>query len=141
MYSVQGFGKNPQHAYLMKLPATQLQNLLAVDNTLLNAWVNGKKAGVQVLTTNSVATGFSTSLTAYPNPATDAVTVSFTGKELGKVQIALYNAVGQQVISTQMDKTGTSLNHTLSLADLARGVYTLQVSLNGALFTEKVVRN
>jgi hypothetical protein len=141
VYSVQGFGQNPEHAYLMKVPAAQLQNLLTLDNTLPSAWVNGVKAGIQVRTTNSVATTFAANLTAYPNPATDAVTVSFTGKELGEVQIALYNAVGQQVFGTQVSKTTASLNHTIALTDLARGVYTLQVSLNGVLFTEKIVRN
>ncbi|MFN6378571.1 MAG: T9SS type A sorting domain-containing protein [Flavobacteriales bacterium] len=71
-------------------------------------------------------------LTIYPNPANDAVYLSF--KNPGQVQLELYDMAGQRVQSTLIANNGW-----LSTATLPNGIYLYKAQQNNVAYTGKLV--
>lgn len=68
----------------------------------------------------------------YPNPASDKITVDFTLTLAQKVDIRLFDIVGQQVdIIQAVDGIQGKNTIPIDVADLSKGVYFLQIGLNG----------
>ncbi len=76
----------------------------------------------------------------YPNPATTTATLSFTVAHPAKVDIAIYNAIGQNIatFSNQLTVAGT---HTLNIntANYKQGIYFVNSTINGKKFSQKLV--
>ena len=79
-------------------------------------------------------------LEIFPNPASDHVSVSFDLLDDKNVSIKMLNVLGQSVktISKQQLSNG---HHDVQLQvnDLSKGIYFLNVDIDGALTTKKVV--
>jgi hypothetical protein len=77
------------------------------------------------------------SLLVYPNPTPDGrLTLEFTGPQAKAAQLEVLNALGQNVQRRPLAAGAT----TLSLAELAPGVYTLRVHTEQGVLTQRVVR-
>ncbi len=68
-------------------------------------------------------------LSAFPNPASDYLTITLIGSEA--FSIRLINAIGQEVM-THLNCQNTSTNSTISISDLSQGVYFLEAKDNGS---------
>ncbi len=69
----------------------------------------------------------------YPNPTTN--TVSLRANQPIE-SIALFNILGQQVIDVRPDATETSLD----LSGLSNGTYIMKSTINGSIYTSKVIK-
>lgn len=83
----------------------------------------------------------------YPNPFTESTTISFTTQKSAKVKIAAVNILGQEVatIANQQMEEGKHFikwnGDNNNGQTLPNGQYFIQVSVDGAVSTSKVVLN
>jgi hypothetical protein len=91
----------------------------------------------QVLAVNNVH-NISTSLQAYPNPANDRVTISFTLVSAANVKVSLSNAFGQ-VVETHNIGNVTKAATTFYTSAFAAGIYFYTVEANGQRSVGKFV--
>lgn len=80
----------------------------------------------------------SSSITLFPNPASNQVVIQYPGQWLSASTIRLYSAIGEALPLQITDGTGTA---TLSLTGLAQGVYFLQVKTSSGWQTLRLLRN
>lgn len=87
------------------------------------------------------------SVKAYPNPFSESTTVSFTTLRDAQVKVNVFNILGQEV-ATVLDSKLESGKHfakwdgsSNSGQNLPNGQYFIQVSVDGAVSTAKVVLN
>jgi hypothetical protein len=74
----------------------------------------------------------------FPNPASNKVTVSYTLTENQKVDIRLFNTLGQQAELSQITDGIQGVNTTqLDIANLPDGIYFAQIVLNGNVVANK----
>ncbi len=72
------------------------------------------------------------SVTLYPNPASDQVTVELELAQNKDVQMLVFNAVGQQVQQLEAGKRGLGVSRlTLDVDQMSEGIYFAKVMLNG----------
>ncbi len=74
-------------------------------------------------------------LQCVPNPAVDQTVISLTNERLGRVQISVWNQLGQQMLQYAGEKTGDAFSFQLNVSRLAAGTYKVQVR-SGALVHE-----
>ena len=77
------------------------------------------------------------SVNAYPNPANDAITVSFNLAGASKVSVSLTNAMGQVVATKNVDNTSNG-KVEFSTSTLPAGVYFYTVTANGQPTTGRI---
>jgi hypothetical protein len=80
----------------------------------------------------------STQVSVYPNPAQQQLYLSLPADQQ-PVEVALINALGQQVLHRTLPASRSAAAQALSLAQLARGVYILRVTLATGTVTKRVV--
>ena len=78
---------------------------------------------------------------AFPNPFNESTTLRFRAMATGTVQLRVYNALGQLVLTLYDQETQAGQVHDIVLAgkDLAEGLYTCRLQLNKRLFTQRVM--
>ena len=75
---------------------------------------------------------------AYPNPASSLVHFNYQLPATGNVSVSVYNLLGQEVLSQQLDALQGQA--VLSVADLTDGIYFCNLKVDGrAVKTEKFV--
>jgi hypothetical protein len=81
------------------------------------------------------------SVSAYPNPANNTLTIPVTMKAEGNITVSITNMVGQVVKSQDLGKAAANQTKTatFSTSDLANGVYMYVVESNGQRMTDRVV--
>lgn len=78
-------------------------------------------------------------LSVYPNPASSRITVELELSEAQEVSVLLYNSVGQLVRSVNAGQQVAGATKTeISVADLAVGMYMLQVNTPNSQTTRKI---
>ncbi|WP_238749568.1 T9SS type A sorting domain-containing protein [Neolewinella maritima] len=93
---------------------------------------------VITLTRNSTAA--TTSVSVFPNPTTDRVTLSYEQPTDGTMTVRLFSLSGQQVMQRTAQVEAGSNETTLYLSELAAGAYLLSAQLpSGALIQERIV--
>jgi len=92
-----------------------------------NIWVANSALGLDEISLPA-------SITAYPNPATDVANVEVELNKEATIAVSIYNTAGQLVISIDAE-TFTAGNHVIAMdvKDLATGLYTAQVTIDGAI--------
>jgi aminopeptidase N len=80
------------------------------------------------------------SLSVYPNPSTDLLTIIFENKATSQVKIKLLSASGQ-LIKTIIDETKSAGKNTVSFvtASLPTGVYVVSLECEGVATNRKIV--
>jgi len=79
-----------------------------------------------------------TSYSVFPNPAIDKITINFTLTENKKVDILLFNSLGQKMEINQNTNGFQGLNSVqLNVATLPKGIYFAQVLLDGNIAVTK----
>ena len=72
------------------------------------------------------------SITAFPNPFNDASIVELKNFNQGQVQLSLVDINGKEVLNTSVNISGTIELYNIKGANLASGIYILNVRQNGA---------
>lgn len=91
---------------------------------------------------SDVSTPFST-MNAYPNPANQETTISYSLRENGNVSVRLFDVVGKEIMSMPQGNQTAGIEHrvVINTENLANGVYFYTVSVNGMKETKKLVVN
>lgn len=76
----------------------------------------------------------SSNLTVSPNPANDFITVDFTGAITNNLVITISNIAGEIVAQT----TATNSTTTISIENLAKGIYLIEINNNGNISAQKI---
>lgn len=81
------------------------------------------------------------SLNAYPNPATDNATISYSLNKSGNVSIVITDLMGRVVMNMEEGNQNAGVNYTVSVntANLANGTYFYTLNVNGEKQTKKFV--
>ncbi len=75
----------------------------------------------------------------FPNPAKNAVFIGMENDLMGIAQITLYSVDGRSVATDSFQKSQVSALHSLSTAKLAPGTYILEITLQNAKTTRRLV--
>ena len=78
-------------------------------------------------------------LKLYPNPASDRVTVNLMSNTIGDLSIRLVNMMGQTLSYSTLTIFNGAINHSLDVSEIANGVYSVEVVLNGEKQHQRVV--
>jgi hypothetical protein len=81
------------------------------------------------------------SVIVYPNPFISEATIHVNAAASSDVQIRVLDITGKQVLATgQVLQKGTNTITTEGLSDLSKGVYMVQVMINGEITTHKLLK-
>ncbi|MEI6347062.1 MAG: DUF1566 domain-containing protein [Bacteroidota bacterium] len=72
----------------------------------------------------------------FPNPTSDNCTISFN-KSYSNVKIVLYNTLGTKVKETVISNLKST---QISINDLPKGVYLIQISADNSVFTNRIIK-
>ncbi|MCU0435134.1 MAG: T9SS type A sorting domain-containing protein [Bacteroidia bacterium] len=76
---------------------------------------------------NSVPEQVIGNLSLFPNPASDQVTLQFDAESNGVYTVEIYNALGQQLSSRQLNIMPGGYRHDITVRDFADGIYFVTV--------------
>jgi hypothetical protein len=106
------------------------ENILYIDD------INVLETTVGIIKNNSF-----TDLEIFPNPANDAALVKVYSSVAEKTSLNLINSLGQLVISKEVAMVNGENSFEISTADLANGVYLLDITTSNGKTTKKLVVN
>lgn len=78
------------------------------------------------------------SLSIFPNPANDVVTVSATLTKVDDVTITIYDVTGRVIYSNELSDVAT-INNKIDVSTFAKGTYVLEVSTTEENIVRKIV--
>jgi PKD repeat protein len=78
----------------------------------------------------------SANISIYPNPAKDAIHVLMDASSISNTTIELYDAIGKLVITEHVMNVHT----TVSINNLAKGIYTLRVFSEGKQVSKRIIK-
>ncbi|HKC67768.1 MAG TPA: T9SS type A sorting domain-containing protein [Bacteroidia bacterium] len=79
----------------------------------------------------------SNSIRIYPNPATNALTISFANTA-NKASVKIFSVIGSEVLSINQTSAGNSL--LIDISNLASGTYMVQITTDNTTETKKIVK-
>ncbi len=83
----------------------------------------------------------SASISVYPNPATDDVTLEINLQKASDVKINLVNIAGQLIYTDELSQFLGTYKKQVNLKEQSKGIYYLQVITNDGVLNKKVVKN
>ncbi|HNW96888.1 MAG TPA: C25 family cysteine peptidase [Bacteroidales bacterium] len=96
---------------------------------------------VTVQSTVDIAELLDQTVSVYPNPATDNITLSIINSINGNYNIDIVDLVGKTVYSENIAKDNTIFTKQIDLSNLSKGVYLLKYNENGNVGYKKIVIN
>ncbi len=116
-------------------------NMIIADHglyALSSSGVTIFKSKTNATTDNFISKNIS--ITAYPNPATDEMTISYDIPETGTTRISLYDITGKEIIKLY-DKSTSAGNHklTLNVNDIQPGIYFIIIKNKYFIKSKKLV--
>ncbi|BAO56160.1 S8 family serine peptidase [Nonlabens marinus] len=80
-----------------------------------------------------------TSLSMFPNPATNQFNITFSEPLNGaKILVNIYNSIGQEVLTKQFDNSG-NFNQAIDIAGLSSGMYLVKIGDGNVSSTRKLI--
>lgn len=77
----------------------------------------------------------------YPNPTSGNVIISLGSEIKEKVEIRVYNALGQLQISETVKKSGENFTHELDCKNFAHGIYFINIYTGKQILSQKLIKN
>jgi hypothetical protein len=77
----------------------------------------------------------------YPNPASDMLSLKWSGIQRGKITVSILNQSGQVVRNYEGNKSGNELLMQINVIDLASGLYILHVQSTEGTYHKKFLKN
>ncbi len=107
-------------------------------------WWGGQQAGLFAFNPEGTTSiGFPTAesnFKAYPNPAHDFMVLDYTIEEPARLQLNIYNHLGQRVLNKPLGtKSSGQYQEIINLAHFPKGIYTIQLDINGNYSTHKMI--
>ena len=96
---------------------------------------------VTVQSTVDIAELLDQTVSVYPNPATDNITLSIINSINGNYNIDIVDLVGKTVYSENIAKDNTIFTKQIDLSNLSKGVYLLKYNENGNVGYKKIAIN
>ena len=92
---------------------------------------------------NEVSTNATSYMNAYPNPATDNMTLSYSLNQRGNVTLTVTDLMGRTVISRNEGNrdAGVAYKSNVDVSALNNGTYFYTIEVNGVKSTNKLVIN
>jgi hypothetical protein len=79
------------------------------------------------------------SLTVYPNPSNDVITLNFTNENVSDFSYYISDLLGNTVVSSNTESIEKGIiERNVNTTSLANGNYLLNISLNGSFETRKI---
>ncbi len=75
--------------------------------------------------------GLLNDITAYPNPASNNITIAGSIAGAGSIQMEVYNAMGQRLMAEHIAAGNGILQHKLNTANLPAGLYNIRLNAAG----------
>ncbi len=79
-------------------------------------------------------------ITAYPNPVSDLMEISFSNNYVGKVGISIYNPAGQLIREMESDKNQITFLQSINLSPLNSGFYFIRVNTGDEYRFLKIIK-
>lgn len=79
-------------------------------------------------------------ISVYPNPFNDEVSVSITGTKPGTISIQLFDITGRKLIEQQQFVVSGTTIKTITAPHLSQGVYILKINGTGVSATHRVIK-
>lgn len=76
--------------------------------------------------------------TVYPNPSNSDFNLQFKEKPTQTYSISILDILGSQIYFEEVNDL--EMNHVIS-TDLNKGLYVIQVAMEGEVYTHKVIKN
>lgn len=81
-------------------------------------------------------------VTLSPNPVTDVLNLRLVSEApLGQFSIELFDAVGQKMVSNQLDSNAQTFDYQINTSSLASGFYFVKIEANGKALMKKFVKS
>ncbi len=93
--------------------------------------------GVGTAINSNIQNGIST-VNIYPNPVADIATISASGRWTGDVTFRVFDISGKLVYIHKSVKNGDTLNVTMNLSGLTKGIYVVDMEYSGKHITKKI---
>jgi hypothetical protein len=78
----------------------------------------------------------------YPNPINDHVNIELTASEPNsKGSYTLYGVIGNVIAHKELNGISGTYKETIDMSAFAKGLYTIQMNINGASSTKKIIKN
>lgn len=124
--------------------ATSSSSSLAFDNEGTIWWASTWHGVFAYATgiTSSVETNIEqeSDFSIYPNPATDYTILDFTTQESATVNVLIYNTLGQLQSSSNLGRFSVgTFQERIDLSRLPKGVYNVQLEVNGKSTTKRII--
>jgi hypothetical protein len=117
---------------------------LTANSTASNgASFSGPQFAGQVTGVKSIANKNLNSFVIYPNPANQSATISFTIIDKNKVNVNVYDVLGNVVSTLSQSNDFEKGNNTINVntSNLSSGIYYISLDVNGAKETKKLIIN
>ncbi|MEO6305815.1 MAG: T9SS type A sorting domain-containing protein [Bacteroidia bacterium] len=121
-----------QDEYLWYLPGTHypIAGYINYDGVMHSFYMSSNLTGLKENHSNLFA------LDLYPSPASDIINIHFPVSANEKMQLGIYNSLGQELKTIALETTATD-DVKISTSDLSNGIYILQVTDKGNILSSK----
>lgn len=122
---------NESEIVYVELPVTDFDSLPITDcDSLL---FNGSVLGIKENFENG------STVNLYPNPATNSVNLLYNLTNAAKVNVKIYNVVGQELSTFEKELPAGNNSLNINLENYKQGIYFVKSTVQGKLVTKKLV--
>lgn len=89
--------------------------------------------------TSLTSKDYENSFSIYPNPSSGVLTFEMNNAYNGKVEVMVYDLIGNNLINLNFSKNTNLFQKQLSLQNLSGGIYHLLLNFDGRQFVEKLI--
>jgi len=104
--------------------STYYYRIKRVTDSTYSPFSNAAKVRITNINNESINYSF----TVYPNPAHQTIHLNFSNPVMGMVNIRIMDMSGRIMRSVQLQKSGYMLQESISLDDLSKGLYIIELS-------------
>lgn len=103
-----------------------------------NTCSNSATGTITVENCTSISEFSNNTMLVYPNPSSDAITISFDNVDASRIEISLFDLSGRLVSNEVLNLNGLSVK--VPVNQLPAGIYTLKVNAGSDVFFTKITR-
>ena len=104
-------------------------------------YFNGQKVTVMRYSTSTtgIAAPAITQLSVYPNPAKEAVQITYELQQHSETQLSIVDVIGNVVYQNATTEESGIITKSVNTSNLSAGIYLLQLKVNGEVSSRRVV--
>jgi hypothetical protein len=125
--------------YMFRLTVTDNSGATSSDEVKLTVFP-GKDSVINNDTIPGENLKYEENMTVFPNPASSDIKLKLTSDQKGKAKVSIYNMNGMLMYSGIAQKNSVDLNQYINVSQLQRGIYYVQVNVEGHKTTTKFLK-